>query len=95
VVIADNSGGFFVPIGFLVGVESLCTLLYDDPAFLEEMLEADANFLIGMLSQMLKETDIDVFGGFEDMAYHTAPLLSPQLVRKFMLPCYRKVIDFR
>jgi len=50
------------------------------------MLEADADFLIGMLSQMLEETDIDVFAFWEDMAYHTAPLISPQLARKFMLP---------
>lgn len=94
VVIADRWGGFFGPIRNLVGVELLCTLFYDDPAFVEEMLEADADFLIGMLSQMLEETDIDVFAFWEDMAYHTAPLISPQLARKFMLPRYRKVVDF-
>ena len=94
VVIADRWGGFFGPIRNLVGVEDLCTLFYDDPAFLEEMLEADADFLIGMLSQMLEETEIDVFAFWEDMAYHTAPLISPQLARKFMLPRYRKVVDF-
>jgi hypothetical protein len=47
-----------------------------------------------MLSQILEETDVDVFGFWEDMAYHTAPLLSPQAGRKFMLPRYRKVVDF-
>jgi len=47
-----------------------------------------------MLSQILEETDIDVFGFWEDMAYHTAPLISPELARKFMLPRYRKVVDF-
>ena len=94
VVIADRWGGFFGPIRNLMGVEDLCTLFYDDPAFLEEMLEADADFLIGMLSQILEETDVDVFAFWEDMAYHTAPLISPQLARKFMLPRYRKVVEF-
>ncbi len=94
VVIADRWGGFFGPIRNLVGVESLCTMFYDDPSFVEEMLDADAEFLIGMLSQMLEQTDIDVFAFWEDMAYHTAPLLSPQLARKYMLPRYRKVVDF-
>jgi len=94
VIIADRWGGFFGPQRNLVGVESLCTLFYDDPAFVEEMLEPDANFLIQMLSQILEETDIDVFGFWEDMAYHTAPLLSPRLAREFMLPRYRKVVDF-
>ena len=94
VVIADRWGGFFGALRNLVGAERLCTLFYDDPAFVEEMMEADADFLVAMLSQILEETDIDVFGFWEDMAYRTAPLISPALARKFMLPRYRKVIDF-
>jgi len=94
VIIADRWGGFFGALRNLLGVERLCTLFYDDPPFVEEMMEADADFLIGMLSQMLEETDIDVFAFWEDMAYHTAPLISPQLARKLMLPRYRRVVEF-
>jgi uroporphyrinogen decarboxylase len=94
VVIADRWGGFFGPLRNLVGVERLCMLFYDDPAFAEEMMDADAEFMIAMLSQMLEETDIDVFGFWEDMAYRTAPLISPALVRKYMLPRYREVVEF-
>jgi len=94
VLLADRWGGFFGSLRNLVGVERLCTLFYDDPAFVEEMMEADADFLIAMLSQMLECTTIDVFGFWEDMAYKAGPLIGPNLVRKFMLPRYRKVIDF-
>jgi Uroporphyrinogen decarboxylase (URO-D) len=94
VVIADRWGGFFGPPRNLVGLEGLCALFYDDPAFVEEMLEAHGDFLIGMLSQILEETTIDVFGFWEDMCYNAGPLLSPALARKFMLPQYRRVIDF-
>ena len=69
-------------------------MFYDDPAFVEEMMEADAEFLISMLGQILEETDIVFFGFWEDMAYKTAPLISPEHVRKYMLPRYRKVVDF-
>lgn len=94
VVLADRWGGFFGPLRNLVGVESLCTMFYDDPAWLEEMMDADADFLIGMLGQMLEETDIDVFGLWEDMGYNAGPLISPAMVRRFMLPRYRRVVDF-
>lgn len=94
IVIADRWGGFFGALRNLVGPERLCTLLYDDPAFVEEMMEADAEFLIAMLCQMLEETDIDVFGFWEDMAYRTGPLISPEMARKYMLPRYRKVVEF-
>ncbi|MBU4270443.1 MAG: hypothetical protein KKE86_08040 [Planctomycetes bacterium] len=94
VVIADRWGGFFGSLRNLTGVERLCELFYDDPAFVEEMMEADAEFLIAMLGPMLEETTIDVFGFWEDMAYRTSTLLSPGMARKYMLPRYRKVIDF-
>ena len=93
-VIADRWGGYFGSLRNLVGVERLCVMFYDDPAFVEEMMEADAEFLISMLAQILEETDIDFFGFWEDMAYKTAPLISPEHVRKYMLPRYRKVVDF-
>jgi uroporphyrinogen decarboxylase len=94
IVLADRWGGFFGSLRNLVGVEKLCMLFYDDPALVEEMMEADADFLIAMLGQMLEETDIDVFGFWEDMAYKAGPLIGPSMVRKFMVPQYRRVIDF-
>jgi len=94
IVLADRWGGFFGSLRNLLGVEKLCMLFYDDPAFVEEMMEADADFLIAMLGQMLEETDIDVFGFWEDMAYKAGPLIGPGMVRKFMAPRYRRVIDF-
>ncbi len=93
-VLADRWGGFFGALRNLVGLETLCTLFYDDPAFVEEMMDADAQFLIAMLSQMLDHTSIDVFGFWEDMGYIAGPLISPAMVRKFMLPRYRRVIEF-
>ncbi|MBI4166489.1 MAG: hypothetical protein HY508_12220 [Acidobacteria bacterium] len=94
IVIADRWGGFFGALRNMLSVERLCTLFYDDPAFVEEMMEADAEFLVAILSDLLEETDIDVFGFWEDMAFRTAPLISPAMVRKYMLPRYRKVIEF-
>ena len=94
VVLADRWGSLFGGPRNLVGVERLCTLFYDDPAFVEEMMEADTELMIGILSQMLEETDIDIFGFWEDMAYNAAPIISPALVRKFMLPRYRRVVEF-
>ncbi len=94
IVIADRWGGFFGPLRNLLGVERLCMLFYDDPAWVEEMMDADADFLIQMMDQLLDVTDIDVFGFWEDMGYKTGPLLGPDLVRRYMLPRYRRVVDF-
>ena len=94
IIAADRWGGFFGPLRNLVGVERLCTMFYDDPAFLEEMMDANADFIIAIMSQVLDVTDIDVFVFWEDMAYNQAPLISPAMARRYMLPRYRRVVDY-
>ncbi|MCM8768314.1 MAG: hypothetical protein NC911_01310 [Candidatus Omnitrophica bacterium] len=94
IIVADRWGGFFGPLRNLLGLEKLCLLFYEDPAFLEEMMENLAWFLISMMDRILDCTDIDVFGFWEDMAYKTGPLVGPDLVRKYMVPRYRQVVDY-
>lgn len=94
IVISDRWGGFFGPLRNLVGVERLCTLFYDDPGFLEEMMEADADFLIAMMGQLLEEVEVDAFSFWEDMGFRTASLISPAMARRYMLPRYRRVVEF-
>ncbi|MCL1794515.1 MAG: hypothetical protein FWG34_11675 [Oscillospiraceae bacterium] len=94
IVVADRWGGFFGPLRNLMGVENLCVAFCEDPAFVEEMMEATADFIIEIMGQILDCTDIDAFGFWEDMAYKTGPLISPAMVKKFMAPRYRRVVDF-
>ena len=94
IVISDRWGGFFGPLRNMVGVERLCTLFYDDPAFVEEMMDANADLTIAIMDQVLDVIDIDAFAFWEDMAYKTGPLLSPAMARKYMLPRYARVVEF-
>jgi len=94
VIISDRWGGFFGPLRNLTGVERLCELFYDDPAFVEEMMDAVADFIIAVMDQVLDHADVDCYGFWEDMAYKTGPLIGPQMMRKFMLPRYRRVVEF-
>jgi len=93
IIISDRWGGFFGPLRNLLGVERLCMTFLDDPAFIEEMMDTVASFVIDMMDQILDHTDIDMYGFWEDMAYKTAPLISPAMVRKFMFPRYKRVVD--
>lgn len=93
-VIADRWGGFFGGLRAMVGVERLCLLFHDDPAWVEEMMDAVADFLIAMMDGILAHTDVDLFGFWEDMAYKTGPLVGPATFRRLALPRYRRVVDF-
>lgn len=94
IVVSDRWGGFFGPLRNLTGVQKLCTLFYDDPAFVEEMMDANADFIIAMMSQILDTVPIDAFFFWEDMAYKAGPLISPGMARRYMLPRYRRVVDY-
>ena len=94
IVISDRWGGFFGPIRNLTGVEKLCMLFYDNIKFVEMMMDTIADFIIAMLEKLFTYTDIDVFGFWEDMAYKTGPLISPEFVKKYMVPRYRRVTDY-
>ena len=94
IIVSDRWGGFFGPLRNLVGVQKLCMLFYDDPAFVEEMMEANVDFILAMLAQILDVVAIDAYGLWEDMAYRSGPLISPRMVRKYMFPRYRRVADY-
>jgi len=93
IVVADRWGGFFGGLPNMTGVERLCMLFYDDPAFVEEMMDATADFLIAVMDRILDHTDVDVFGFWEDMGYKTGPLLGPEMARRYMLPRYKRVVE--
>ena len=90
-IVSDRWGGFFGPLRNMLGVENLCMLFHDDTAFLEEMMDANADFIIAMMDQVLDVVVPDGFAFWEDMAYRTAPLVSPEMARRFMLPRYKRV----
>lgn len=94
IVISDRWGGFFGGLRALVGVERLCLLFYEDPVFVEEMMDALADFIIAMMGKILEHTDVDSYGFWEDMAYKHGPLINPEMFRRFALPRYRRVVDF-
>lgn len=92
-LMGDRVGGFFGPLRGMMGLESLLYTFYDDPALIEEMMDAKLELMLGLIERTLADTDIDFFAFWEDMAYNGGPLLSPGLFRKYMVPRYRAVTD--
>jgi len=77
-----------------VGFEGLCTMLHDDPALVHEMMEYVADFNIEVLRRALDGVELEFVFFNEDMAYKTASMISPAMVREFMWPRYRKLVRF-
>jgi uroporphyrinogen decarboxylase len=77
-----------------MGLEAISYVVYDDPAFFEEMVATMADLCCGVLSKLLATgVQFDNCGFWEDMCYNCGPLLSPALFKKYLSPHYRRITD--
>ncbi len=89
----NGTFGLYSQLRSWVGTEEISYLFYDDPAFVEEMIEFNTEFLLTLIERALRDVQFDYFNFFEDFAGKGGPLISPQIFRKFFLPAYQKITD--
>jgi uroporphyrinogen decarboxylase len=74
------------------GFEGLCTFMVEDPSFVDEMGSFWKQFIVEMLKQILPVVQPDFVMVNEDMAYKEHSMISPKMVRKFLLPVWSEWI---
>ena len=83
--------------GFLrnwMGLEAVSYVVYDDPAWFEEMVTTLADCTVGLFEKLLKTGGrFDGASFWEDMCYNGGPLIAPHHFRRFLLPQYRRITD--
>jgi len=77
-----------------VGFEGLCMMCCDNPPLVHEMMQHVADFTVAALDRALTDVDVDYVFFNEDMAYKTASMISPAMVKEFMWPRYRQIVRF-
>ena len=77
-----------------MGLERICLTLYDDPEWIQEMMDYMAEFCCACGRRALEDLDLDYVLLWEDMAYKSGPMMAPAMFRRFMLAPYRKLTGF-
>jgi len=73
---------------------NLSYALYDDPQWVEEMINTIADCIFGVLEKILSLGGrFEAVSMWEDMAYNSGPLISPSHFKKYLLPHYRRIAD--
>lgn len=84
---------FGMPRNYM-GLEHISMAIYDDAALVEEMIDWQCHFSYEMLKGVFATgITLDWVWLWEDMCYNKGPLVSPDFVKKYMVPRYRKVVD--
>ena len=73
-----------------VGFETLCTLFYDDPAFVGEMIAFWSDHVARLLERALAVVKPDCVHLSEDMAYKGYSMISPAMARQYLLPVWTR-----
>jgi len=77
-----------------MGLKNLSFALYDDPAWVEEMVTTLADCTIGTLTRVLQTgAHFDACGMWEDICYNSGPMISPEYFKKLLVPGYRRIAD--
>ena len=88
-----NAGTLYGGLRNLMGVEGISLAVYDDPAFLEQAATDITDCILALLEKAFEGMEYDFALFWEDMAYKTSSLISPQHYRKIFLPQYRRITD--
>ncbi len=91
--LAIQGGSLYGWLRNWIGIEGISLAVYDDPAFIEMAATEMTDCILGVLDKALDGMDYDYAWFWEDMAYKTASLISPQHYRKIFLPQYRRITD--
>lgn len=72
------------------GMEGLCMLMVVDPEFVQEMAAFWSDFVSRTMAPILSRVELDHVGISEDMAFKAHSMISPKMVRQFLMPAYEQ-----
>jgi len=79
----------------MMGLEAYSLALYDDPSLVEEIADHMLYWNLQMAAKVFAAgISLDFCYLWEDICYKTAALFSPAIMRRIMLPRWRKLTDF-
>jgi len=88
----NRTGSLYGTLRDLIGVERLSYLFYDDPRWVEEMMDTMLELFLHAMDALFTDVVPDAICLWEDMAYRSGSLLSIRHVRDMMLPRYRVMV---
>ena len=86
--------GFYSMLRDWIGTEALSLLFYDDPVLVRDCLEFLADYIVRLYDRAVSEVRFDFVIIHEDLAGKGGPLLGPSLFTDFILPHYKRYVEF-
>lgn len=92
-IIGGASGGPFEHASFLMGLENLCITALEDEAFTERLFRQIGETIAGVAAKVAGLEKLGVYRFGDDLGYKTGTMFSPALLRKYVFPWQKKVVE--
>jgi uroporphyrinogen decarboxylase len=93
-MIVQHAVGGYMYLRALVGPEEVCYLFADDPGLIHKMMRQWLGLADDLTARMQAAgVRYDIFFIGEDICYNHGLLISPNMVREFILPYYAQILD--
>ena len=84
--------GGYMYLRSLIGPEQLLYMFYDDPELIHACMEQWLRLADSIIARHQQHISIDELFIGEDICYKQGPLISPDMMREFLLPYYQQLL---
>jgi len=86
-------GGVLENVMWLMGYEAISFMLYDDEKLIQEMFEAVASRILRYFDNLASFDSVGAMILGDDMGFKTQTMLSPDILRKYVFPWQKKIVQ--
>ncbi len=90
--INQNVVGGYMYLRSLIGPENLFYAVYDQPELIRDCMETWFKLADAVIAKHQEYVTFDQVGIAEDICYNNGPLISPDMIREFLMPYYRQLL---
>ena len=92
-MITQNLVGGYMYLRSLIGPNDLLYKFYDNPELIHDCMKAWFELADSVISRHQEHVTLDELFLAEDVCYNNGPLVSPDMMREFLFPYYRQLIE--
>lgn len=89
----DLTAGILGTVTRLLGMESLCFKIFDEPELVEAVCQKVGLFYVGLTKTFCDFSCMKLVWGADDMGFRSGTLVSPDFLRERILPWHKKCAD--
>jgi uroporphyrinogen decarboxylase len=89
-LLSCHAGGIFEHLSWIMSLEGLCLSLHDNPALVQAVADRIGSLLSGFYDHLLGLDRLAAIFTGDDMGFRSSTLISPDDLRRYVLPWHKK-----